>query len=263
MPTRTHKPVLRSLSIFQRTIQGLRLDAAMSWFFPRRLVLPADFAEQDRAILRQIAGYTMTSVERQAAMVSAVRFLVRRKIPGCIVECGVWRGGSSMAAALTLLQENAADRELFLFDTFAGMTVPTEEDYTADGVRAKTQLEQDVGKQKVWCVAGLEDVQRNMRSTGYPSERIHYVQGPIESTVPDRSPDVPIALLRLDTDWYESTRHELIHLFPRIVEGGILIVDDYGHWAGARKAVDEYLAGQPTVYLLQRIDYTGRLLLKQ
>ncbi|HVL12320.1 MAG TPA: TylF/MycF/NovP-related O-methyltransferase [Gemmata sp.] len=225
--------------------------------------LPEDLAVNDRSILERIAEYSMTSVERQAALVSTVRYLVRRNVKGCVVECGVWRGGSSMAVALALLQENAADRDLYLFDTFEGMTPPTEVDRTADGISAQTHLDNDISKTGYWCVAGIDDVRRNMTSTCYPESRVHLVKGPVETTIPEQSPAEPIALLRLDTDWYESTRHELIHLFPRLVEGGILIVDDYGHWAGARKAVDEYLSELPDVYYLHRIDYTGRLLIKQ
>ena len=224
---------------------------------------PPDLSHEDRVILEQVAPYTMTSVERQMALVSATRYLVRQNIPGCVVECGVWRGGSSMAVAYTLRQENAADRNLYLYDTFNGMTSPTDVDMTTDGTLAQTHLDNDVDKTLTWCVAGIEDVQRNMEATGYPQTRVHLIKGPVESTIPERSPAEGIALLRLDTDWYESTRHELIHLFPRLVDGGILIIDDYGHWTGARKAVDEYLANWRSPYYLHRIDYTGRLLIKR
>ena len=225
--------------------------------------LPPDLSDNDRAVLERIAGYSMTSVERQISLVQAVRYLVRRGIDGCLVECGVWRGGSSMATALTLAQEGDTGRHLYLFDTFEGMTPPTAADKTADGISAQTYLDRDVDKTGYWCVAGIDDVRQNMASTGYPQDRIHFVKGAIEATIPTQSPSGPIALLRLDTDWYESTRHELVHLFPLLVEGGILIIDDYGHWAGARKAVDEYLAGQSRQFYMHRIDYTGRSLVKQ
>jgi O-methyltransferase len=225
--------------------------------------LAADITTPDLQILQRIAGYTMTSLERQLALISAIRYLVRRQIGGCFVECGVWRGGSSMAAALTLLQQEECERDLFLFDTFEGMTPPTSLDKTADGTPAQAHLDRDVAKVgNVWAVASLEDVQRNMELTNYPSAKIHYVKGPVETTIPARAPSGPIALLRLDTDWYESTRHELVNLFPLLAEGGVLIIDDYGHWAGARKAVDEYLASLDRVYYLHCIDYTGRLIVK-
>lgn len=100
-----------------------------------------------------------------------------------------------------------------------------------------------------------------MESTGYPPERIHLVPGRVEDTVPAQAPE-RIALLRLDTDWYASTKHELDHLYPRLSDGGVLIVDDYGHFEGARRAVDDYLAEQAEPLLLNRIDYTGRIAVK-
>jgi O-methyltransferase len=231
---------------------------------PPSLSLPADLSVDDRAILMQIAGFTMTSIERQATLVQACRYLVRRAIGGSFVECGVWRGGSSMAAALTFAQEGDANRHLYLLDTFEGMTPPTTDDRTVDGTLAQVYLDQDVNRTgHYWCVAGIEDVQQNMASTGYPADRIHLIKGPVEETIPAQVPEGPISLLRLDTDWYESTKHELLYLFPRLVEGGILIIDDYGHWVGARKAVDEYLAAQPRQFYIHRVDYTGRLLIKQ
>jgi hypothetical protein len=225
--------------------------------------LPSDLTDSDRAIIERIAGFTMTGIERQVALIHAVRHLVRHRIEGCIVECGVWRGGSSMAAALTLLAEGDSSRQLYLYDTFNGMPPPRDVDRTTDGMLASAHLELDPERAGwVWAVAGLDDVRANMASTGYPRERVSYIEGPIESTIPSRAPAGPIALLRLDTDWYESTKHELEHLFPRLCAGGVLIIDDYGHWEGARKAVDEYFAalGQPC--FLHRIDYSGRLLVK-
>lgn len=225
--------------------------------------LPADISGEDRSIVEQIAPFTMTSLERQITLIQSVRYLARHGIRGCIVECGVWRGGSAMAVALTLIDEGDTSRDLYLYDTFEGMPPPTEIDRTVDGTLARTHLDRDPGKAGlVWAVAGIDDVRRNMGSTGYPGARVKYVKGPIESTVPAQSPPGPIALLRLDTDWYESTKHELENLFPLLCKDGILIVDDYGHWEGARKAVDEYFAALGRPYYLHRIDYTGRLLVK-
>jgi O-methyltransferase len=221
-----------------------------------------DLAPRDKTILKRVAPYTMTSVERQIALVQAARHVVRGGVPGCFVECGVWRGGSSMLAALTFAGEGDAERDLYLYDTFEGMTPPTDDDRTADGTLAQTHLANTARGTGVWCCADLDDVKANLATTGYPPDRLHYIQGPVEETIPAQLPPAPIALLRLDTDWYESTRHELEHLFPLVADGGAIIIDDYGHWEGARKAVDEYLAALPRRYFLHRIDYTGRLLIK-
>lgn len=223
---------------------------------------PPDADESMRATMAKITGCTMTTREGQATLINAVRYIHRNRLAGAFVECGVWRGGSSMAMALTLLQEGAADRDLFLYDTFEGMTQPLSVDRTHEGVLASEAMELDVEKTGVWCKASLGDVQQNMRSTGYSEKLLHFVKGPVEQTVPAQSPDGPIALLRLDTDWYESTMHELVHLYPRLASGGVLIIDDYGFWDGARKAVDEYFDGIGKSYYLHRVDRSARVLIK-
>lgn len=227
-------------------------------------VIPPDFDEQTVRTFRAVEGYTMTSAERIEALVNAVRYIVANQVPGDVVECGVWRGGSSMAAALTLKQLGDEHRHLYLYDTFEGMSAPTAEDVAFDGVPASgTFAEQRLSDESSeWCRAPLDDVRANLESTGYPAERVHYVKGKVEATLPATLPGGPIALLRLDTDWYESTRHELEHLYPRLARGGVLIIDDYGHWTGARKAVDEYFAAHPPGLLLNRIDYTARIAVK-
>ena len=191
-------------------------------------------SDHDKSILTRVRGLTMTSLECQMALLGAVRYLVHRGIGGCFVECGVWRGGSMMATALALIQEGVTDRDLYLYDTFEGMTKPDVIDRTHDGYLAQDILDRDLAKARcVWAVAGLAEVRQNMLATGYPPERIHFVQGPVQATLPAQSPKSPIALLRLDTDWYESTKQELVHLFPLLSEAGVLIIDDYGHWEGA------------------------------
>jgi hypothetical protein len=249
--------------LLRKAIQTIGFDIVRYGSPVRREAFPGDVSPEDRAILRQVVDYTMTSMERQLALLQAVRHLVRASVPGCLVECGVWRGGSAMAAVLALLQEKDTSRDIYLFDTYEGMTTPTAFDKTTDGTLAQTQLAKTAKGTGVWCAAGMDDVRANMASTGYPMERVHIIQGPVEATLPAQAPAEPIALLRLDTDWYESTRHELVHLFPRLHEGGIMIIDDYGHWEGARKATEEFFAQQSQRYFLHRIDYTGRLLVKR
>jgi hypothetical protein len=205
----------------------------------------------------------MTSAQRLAAQVQAVEWIERRQLQGAVVECGVWQGGSMMAAALTLLRLGVDNRELYLYDTFAGMTEPEEVDRAHDGSSAEQVMNAQVPSAKSmgdWTNAGVEEVRANMSSTGYPAQRVHYVVGKVEDTIPATLPG-PIALLRLDTDFYSSTRQELEHLYPLVVSGGVVIIDDYGFWQGARRAVDEFLADKPEIFL-HRIDATGRLLLK-
>jgi hypothetical protein len=222
-----------------------------------------DCDEASLETLRAVRAYTMTSAERVFALIEAVRYVTRRRIPGAIVECGVWRGGSMMAAAQTLIELGDATRELYLFDTFDGMPPPGPHDVDHRGRSAKDALAKSSPEDpsSVWCHATLAEVERALATSGYPGDRVHFVKGKVEHTIPSHAPP-SIALLRLDTDWYESTRHELEHLYPRLSRGGVLIIDDYGHWAGSRRATDDFIAATPEFGLLSRIDATGRLAVK-
>ena len=228
------------------------------------LTFPPNTSVQDREIINAVSHYTMTSVERQIALIEATRYIIDSKIDGCFVECGVWRGGSCMAIALTILKEDELNRNLYLYDTFEGMTAPTIHDESFDGIPAEKYLNSDKKKKGIfWAVSTYDEVESNIYSTGYSKEKIKLIKGPVEKTLPLSKPDVPIALMRLDTDWYESTKHELNVLFPLLNEGGVLIIDDYGHWKGAKKAVDEYFSNLNDKYYMHRIDYTGRMLIKK
>lgn len=229
----------------------------------RYRAVPADFTPADAAMVRSVRRYTMTSPERIYGLVQAVRWLVDQQVPGAFVECGVWRGGSMMAVAHALREAGADDRELYLFDTYEGMTAPTAADRDFRGRRAEVIFRRTKlgANSSDWCRAGLDEVRANLTRTGYPPQRMHFVKGSVEQTLPQAAPE-QIALLRLDTDWYASTKHELVHLWPRLVPGGVCIIDDYGHWRGSRQAVDEYFAEQGIRVLLHRLDHTGRLVVK-
>jgi hypothetical protein len=221
-----------------------------------------DLTAEEQEICEQVAPYTMTSSLRVVSLIHASKHIAANDIAGDIVECGAWRGGSMMAVAETLKRLGDTTRKLFLYDTFEGMTEPGERDLQFDGRPAGELRELIEAKTGKWCYAGMEEVEQNLTNTGYPAENIRLIEGKVEDTIPATMPD-RIALLRLDTDWYESTRHELVHLYPRLVSGGILIIDDYGHWRGSKEAVDEYFASTGTTRpFLHRIDYSGRLVVK-
>ncbi len=200
----------------------------------------------------------MTSPERIRALIDAVRYIVNCGIPGDIVECGVWKGGSMMAVAMTLLSLKHATRDLFLFDTFEGMPKPNEIDVSpVDGKASDWFDDRRTGQNTSdWCYASLDDVKRAMERTGYENSKIHFVKGLVEETIPQNAPR-SISLLRLDTDLYESTLHELSYLFPRLVHGGVIVIDDYACWLGCQKATHEYLAKNKITLLLHRIDASG------
>ncbi|MEV6316266.1 TylF/MycF/NovP-related O-methyltransferase [Streptomyces sp. NPDC051776] len=222
--------------------------------------LPADYDDETREIIGAVRPYTMTSPERLNALILACRYVARHRIPGSVVECGVWRGGSMQAAARTLASAGDTSRDLYLFDTFEGMPPPTEKDRRRDGEMASDLLARRGKDAPIWAVATLDDVRQGFEQVPYPKDRVHYVQGKVEDTVPSGAPE-QIAILRLDTDWYASTRHELAHLYPRLVSGGVLLIDDYGWWQGSREAVDEFLEETGARLLLLRMD-EGRIAVK-
>jgi hypothetical protein len=248
-----NKPCMVSFGVFlQKTanrfgyrVTSLNLDAD--------LVMKEDFED----LYQACKNYTMTSKERAYALYKGVEYVVRSGISGDIVECGVWKGGSSMLIARALMKFGDRKRKLFLYDTYAGMPEPSKEDLTV----AKKSVMQvwQKGKKKGYnemSYASLDEVKANMHSTGYPMKNIIFVKGKVEDTIPGKMPG-QISLLRLDTDWYESTKHELVHLYPLLSQNGVLLIDDYGCYAGARKAVDAYFRKKPI--LLNRIDLTGRI----
>lgn len=224
-----------------------------------------DIEEGFRQIWSKVSGYTMTSLERGYALYQAVRYIVEAGIDGDFVECGVWKGGSCMLIAFALIDAGCTDRKIYLYDTFDGMTEPGGNDFIAwNGKSVRDKWNSDrIGSTDNftgWSV-GLEAVKNNIRLTAYPEENIVYVKGPVEQTLQDTRPEL-ISLLRLDTDWYESTKIELEYLYPLLSRYGALIIDDYGHFTGAKKAVDEYLRSLSLSILLNRIDYTGRIGIK-
>jgi O-methyltransferase len=228
----------------------------------------ATLPDDEKSLVERALPYSITSAERVIATRDAVEYVVGRGVPGALVECGVWRGGSVLTMILTLQRLGVTDRDLWLYDTFEGMTEPGESDVSRfDGpATAMWQEARATGRKAFeWLfrpeVFSLDHVKELLFGTGYPTERIHFVVGPVEDTIPANAPE-DIAVLRLDTDWYDSTRHELEHLYPRVSPRGVLIIDDYGHWEGCRRAVDEYFGGDVERPLFGRIDYTGRMAVK-
>jgi O-methyltransferase len=261
--TKTPDPFIPEymLKLMNRKIRSL-LRRLRHYVVPSKSEFPPDFDEGAVRLWRYVKPFTMTTKERVFALRSSVEYIIKHDIPGDIVECGVWRGGSMMAVARTLLENGATDRKLYLFDTFEGMSEPTEVDRSHLGDAAGDLLRESKKKSaSVWAYCPLDEVKRNMQDTGYDPEKLIFVKGKVEETLPAHAPD-RISLLRLDTDWYESTYHELTHLYPRLSIGGVLIIDDYGFWAGAKRAVDEFICKHNLKLLLNRLDFTGRISVK-
>lgn len=226
-----------------------------------RIVYP-NIEDEFHEIWLNCRSYTMTSIERAYGLYQAVNYVCANDISGDFVECGVWRGGSSMIAAHTFMRRNVL-RHLLLYDTFSGMSMPTDHDVSLTSGKAAmaTWEKNEKDGKNLWCYASLDDVRRNISDTGYPSSHLHMIPGKVEETLVTNKPE-NISILRLDTDFYRSTKSELEFLYPRLVRGGVLIVDDYGQWGGSKSATDEYFKKQGMRPLFGTLDYTGRIAVK-
>jgi O-methyltransferase len=185
-------------------------------------------------IIRRASPFTMTNPIRMEALFNSIQQI--KGLEGDIVETGVCQGGSSILMAMTLKAEGVKHKKIYMYDTFEGMPEPSLVDNKPN--RKWTGIEKWKREDK-WNYASLDEVKKNIRKSDYPLDKFILTKGLVEETIPKVIPE-KIALLRLDTDFYSSTKHALIHLFPRLVKGGVLIIDDYGAWEGCKQAVDEY-----------------------
>ncbi|MFC1668664.1 TylF/MycF/NovP-related O-methyltransferase [Chlamydiota bacterium] len=244
--------------VIQKLIDMNKFKIIRSLFYKiQKETFPKDMENEFGEIYEKCKFYTMTSRARMYALYQAVKYIVKSKVQGDFVECGVWKGGSTMLIALTLLKCEEANRKIYLYDTFEGMPKPTSKDQRiTDGKQSY-----NIWKQGPWCNASLDEVKKNMLSLGYPETNVIFIKGKVEDTIPENIPP-QISLLRLDTDFYESIYHELKHLFPLILNKGVIIIDDYGYWAGVKEATDKYFSENAITMLLNRIDQAGRLGIK-
>lgn len=189
----------------------------------------------------KIKNFTMVDKYSSYAAWRAINYVIDRNIDGAVVECGVWRGGVSIMMA-SVIEVSNSNKKQYLYDTFEGMSQPTSDDIDKYGVSAQSQLStttRDNTNDNVWAYASIEDVKQNFALLDISMNNINFIKGKVEETIPKDIPE-SISLLRLDTDWYESTKHELEYLYPLLSKGGVLLIDDYGYWSGCKKAVDDY-----------------------
>lgn len=207
--------------------------------------------------------YTMTSVKKMYSLYKATKYIVSNNIEGDIVECGVWKGGSSMISALTMINMSDVERKIYLYDTYEGMSEPTEKDKILWNEKSAKQekIDRKFNSYKEWCYSSLKETRNNLFTTQYPENKLCFVKGKVEDTIPHVIPN-KISILRLDTDWYESTYHELKYLYPKLSQNGVIIFDDYGYWKGQKDAVDQYLKENNINILLNDIDGSGMIGIK-
>lgn len=245
------KSVLKSDTGYKLFRKFYYLSVEMDQMFPD---VEKEFIELKQKCLK----FTMTSTESLYYTYRSVKHVIENNIPGDFIECGVWKGGNTMMAALTLMNLKNTDRKIYLYDTFEGMSAPTEKDISYKDEDAKiewSQSQKDFHNE--WCYSSIDEVKKNLYSTGYPEEKLVFVKGKVEDSIPATLPG-EIAILRLDTDWFESTYHELVHLYPLLTKNGFLIVDDYGYWKGAREAVDKYFKENNVKIFMNRLDNSAR-----
>jgi len=205
-----------------------------------------------------VAPFTMTSVERMAALYDSLEYIRANNIQGDFVECGVWKGGNILGIMEYLAFHKMTDRKVFLYDTFEGMTPPEDIDKDHNGRKAESIL------QDVMCISPIDEVREIIGRSSFPLANVTFVVGDVCITLNNANNlhKNNLALLRLDTDWYASTKKEMEVLYPKLNFGGVLIVDDYGHWKGSKTAVDEYFEGQGISPRIEQIDYTGIKIIK-
>lgn len=228
---------------------------------PIQIVEATPFDLQTLEIASKIS---MQSYERMWALISATKYVVKNNIPGHFVECGVYKGGSAVIIARTLISMNVTNRKIYLYDTFEGMTNPIAFDKKQGTETQASQILAETPKgngENVWAISSMDSVVKVLQQLNYSFNNFQLIKGDVLETLNQTTPE-SIALLRLDTDWYESTKKEMEVLYPLVKPGGVVIVDDYGHWSGSRKAIDEFLGNKELQPLMNYIDYAGRLWIK-
>ncbi len=214
----------------------------------------------------RVRANTMLPHSRLVSLHRQVQSCEKRNLRGAFVECGTWKGGAVGLMALANLRHGATRRTLHLFDSFQGIPEP---DPAVDGAKAMEEVEavgcHPTGQlktvegyyEKFATGTGTLENNRHLleQTIGYPLEYLHYHIGWFQDTVPAVAETIgPIAILRLDGDWHASTKVCLDHLYPQLVPGGFVILDDYGTYDGCRKAVDDYRAAHNIRSALEKID---------
>ena len=247
-------------------LKRLLKEAARRLGYDLRRPPPPDLDDTFVRLYQSIKGIRGFD-QRLFTTYKAVQYLTRSGIAGDFIECGVYQGKQILMMAHSLLACGVTDRPIYLYDTFSGMTRPTPDDFKGDSstfqaTLAKWEASQRGDGSNSYKLASLEAVRETVFASGYPADQFKFVVGDVLQTITGGRHE-QIALLRLDNDWYASTRHELELLYESLVVGGVLMIDDYGRWHGARKATDEFFATLgPRAPLLVRTHESERVCIK-
>lgn len=226
---------------------------------------PAELGVEVIELINEVHSKILThsSKQRLYATALAIEYVKRKGLSGAFVECGIWKGGNALVA------KKAADaigdsREFFLYDTYTGHLPPGERDVSLEnGTHAVEKYQTIVESSGSWGAVSVEEVKENFHSHGVSLKNVNFIAGDMMATLLDPSL-IPgrVSVLRLDTDWYEPTKLQLETFWPILEKGGVLLLDDYGHWAGSKAAVDEYFAENGIDVFLTFTDWSGRAAVK-
>lgn len=206
--------------------------------------IPVEFSNIETKIFNYVIQnkLTMVSEEKLIATILSCKYVLDNNIKGDFVECGVAAGGNSIAAAM-MFKEYKSKKKVYLFDTFEGMTIPSEHDFKISDNSLPIKKYNDSIRDgfNQWCYVPLEEVKNNFKKAGVLEKNILFVKGDVTKTLLNKKQlPTSVSVLRLDTDWYESTNSELNYLYPLLSNYGLILIDDYGHWGGQKKAVDKF-----------------------
>ncbi len=234
-----------------------------------------DLEEEAEDLIRVIRPYTMVAHKALLILYQQVVYCERQNLKGCYIECGVWKGGAIGLMALANLKFGFQRRHIHLFDSFQEICEPDE---TVDGKRAIKEVYEwakEPGKAgKLRPLKGIYDhrggpgtLQENKalleNIIGYKKDYLHYHKGWFQETLPKVAESIDqIAMLRIDADWYASTKICLDYLYNKVVKGGFVIIDDYGAYEGCKKAVDEFMQANKVSAFLCHVNNDVRYLIK-
>ena len=240
-----------------------KIEHKNSWY-KRQEHYVAEMPINELDLIKKIGDYSMSTPTNHWAIIQSIKYIKNENIDGDIIESGVFKGGN-LILFKKMIDELSLNKKIYAYDPFEGMPNPGKYDKDLKDVDASSIYDKKKSEEISWNFSSLEEVKKNISKFKIDTNKdFFFIKGKVENTLRINS-NLPnkISLLRLDTDFYNSTKIELEILYPKLVKGGVLIIDDYGHWKGSKKAVDEYFKLDTNFHWFHRIDYASRLLIKK
>lgn len=205
-----------------------------------QIIKTSSLNPKELKLFLKVKPYTMVSLYRLQNIYKLARTVEKNSLVGAFVECGVWRGGCSAVMAYAA-KEAQSNRKIWLFDSFRGLPEPTKKDGSRARVFSSNRTSgslRTINKN----VGTVMHVKKILSKLNVDINNVEIRKGWFQNTLPKAKKEIEnIAILRLDSDWYESTKACLENLYDLVVKGGFVVIDDYGTWEGCRKAVDNFI----------------------